>query len=127
MKRCVHAFGREQLCRRLLRADERRAEALSFMIGGRVGGDRLARERSETKRQRAEFMQTIFEMGPPMRSNGWFILVVLFVARFCLGHQFQSVGSVAPFLISEFGLDYRQIGTLVGPFMLPGFVLALPG
>jgi len=62
-----------------------------------------------------------------MRSNRWFILVVLFVARFCLGYQFQSVGSVAPFLISEFGLDYRQIGTLVGLFMLPGLVLALPG
>jgi predicted MFS family arabinose efflux permease len=62
-----------------------------------------------------------------MRSNRWFILVVLFIARFCLGYQFQSVGSVAPFLISEFGLDYRQIGTLVGLFMLPGLVLALPG
>ena len=62
-----------------------------------------------------------------MRSNRWFILVVLFVARFCLGYQFQSAGSVAPILISEFGLDYRQIGTLVGLFMLPGLVLALPG
>jgi hypothetical protein len=34
---------------------------------------------------------------------------------------------VPPFLISEFGLDYRQIGTLVGLFMLPGLALALPG
>ena len=62
-----------------------------------------------------------------LRSNPWFILVVLFVARFCLGYQFQSAGSVAPILISEFALDYRQIGTLVGLFMLPGLVLALPG
>ena len=62
-----------------------------------------------------------------MLSNRWFILVVLFVARFCLGYQFQSAGSVAPFLISEFALDYRQIGTLVGLFMLPGLVLAVPG
>jgi predicted MFS family arabinose efflux permease len=62
-----------------------------------------------------------------MRNSRWFILAVLFVARFCLGFQFQSAGSVAPFLISEFALDYRQIGTLIGLFMLPGLVLALPG
>jgi predicted MFS family arabinose efflux permease len=62
-----------------------------------------------------------------MRNSRWFILAVLFVARFCLGYQFQSAGSVAPFLITEFALDYRQIGTLVGLFMLPGLVLALPG
>jgi len=61
-----------------------------------------------------------------LRSNRWFILAVLFVTRFCLGYQFQSAGSVAPFLISEFALDYRQIGTLVGLFMLPGLVFA-PG
>src|SRR5262249_16036979 len=76
----------------------------------------------------ANLLQTdIRDRGPPMRNNRWFILVVLFVARFCLGYQFQSAGSVAPFLISEFALDYRQIGTLVGLFMLPGLVLALPG
>src|SRR5215510_7898319 len=62
-----------------------------------------------------------------MRSNRWFILAVLFITRFCLGYQFQSAGSVAPFLISEFALDYHQIGTLVGLFMLPGLVFALPG
>jgi predicted MFS family arabinose efflux permease len=61
-----------------------------------------------------------------MLSNRWFILAVLFVTRFCLGYQFQSAGSVAPFLISEFALDYRQVGTLVGLFMLPGLVFALP-
>jgi predicted MFS family arabinose efflux permease len=65
--------------------------------------------------------------GASMWSNRWFILAILFVTRFCLGYQFQSAGSVAPFLISEFALDYRQIGTLVGLFMLPGLILALPG
>lgn len=57
----------------------------------------------------------------------WIVLSVLFVARFCLGFQFQSAGSVGPFLTTEWGLDYTQIGTLVGLFMLPGLVLALPG
>src|SRR5262245_49385438 len=62
-----------------------------------------------------------------MFTNRWFILAVLFVTRFCLGYQFQSAGSVAPFLVSQFALDYQQVGTLVGLFMLPGLVLALPG
>jgi predicted MFS family arabinose efflux permease len=58
--------------------------------------------------------------------NRWFILGALFVARFCLGYQFQSAGSIAPFVISDFDLDYSQIGTLVGLYMLPGLVVALP-
>ena len=62
-----------------------------------------------------------------MRNNRWFILAVLFVTRFCLGYQFQSAGSVAPFLMAEFAIDYGQVGTLVGLFMLPGLVFALPG
>ena len=62
-----------------------------------------------------------------MRNNRWFILAVLFVTRFCLGYQFQSAGSVAPFLMAEFSIDYGQVGTLVGLFMLPGLVFALPG
>ena len=49
------------------------------------------------------------------------------MARFCLGFQFQSAGSIAPFLITDFTLDYGQIGTLVGLYMLPGLVFALPG
>ena len=62
-----------------------------------------------------------------MRNNRWRILAVLFVTRFCLGYQFQSAGSVAPFLMAEFAIDYGQVGTLVGLFMLPGLVFALPG
>ena len=61
-----------------------------------------------------------------MLRNRWFILAVLFLVRFCLGYQFQSAGSVAPFLVSDFKLDYREIGTLVGLFMLPGLILAIP-
>jgi MFS family permease len=61
-----------------------------------------------------------------MVTNRWLILGILCVARFGLGFQFQSVGSVAPFLIEDFGIDYSQIGTLVGLFMLPGIVLAVP-
>jgi MFS family permease len=61
-----------------------------------------------------------------MLESRWFILAVLFAARFALGYQFQSAGSVAPFLIRDFGIGYTQIGLLVGGFILPGIALSLP-
>ena len=57
----------------------------------------------------------------------WLALVVLTVARASLGFQFQSVGSVAPLLIRDLGLSYADVGFLVGLYMLPGLILALPG
>ncbi len=56
----------------------------------------------------------------------WRILALLFLARIGLGFQFQTVGSVGDGLIFAFGLDYATIGLLVGVFMAPGLVLALP-
>ena len=58
--------------------------------------------------------------------NRWLILGVLFVARFTLGFQFQSAGSVTPFIVEDFAVDYTGIGTLVGLFMIPGLFLAVP-
>ena len=40
--------------------------------------------------------------------------------------QFQSAGSAAPFLVRDFGIDYAQVGLLVGVFILPGIVISLP-
>jgi len=59
-------------------------------------------------------------------SNRWAILAALFLVRTCLGFQMQSVASVSPFLVEEWGVPYAAIGTLIGAFMLPGFVIALP-
>lgn len=56
----------------------------------------------------------------------WRILAILFVTRIGLGFQFQTLGSVSNDLISAFGLDYADTGTLVGLFMLPGLFLAIP-
>jgi len=61
-----------------------------------------------------------------MRESRWFILTVLFAARFALGYHFQSAGSVAPFLVRDFGIDYAQVGILVGAFILPGIAVSLP-
>ena len=57
----------------------------------------------------------------------WAFLILLLVGRIAMGFQLQAVGSVTPFLVEEFQVDYAQIGTLVGLFLMPGIVLALPG
>ncbi len=44
-----------------------------------------------------------------------------------MGFQFQSVASVSPFLIDELAIDYTMLGTLIGLYILPGVVFALPG
>lgn len=59
--------------------------------------------------------------------NRWTMLAVLFLARTAMSYQFQSVGSLSPFLVSDLGMDYAALGTLIGLYKLPGLVLALPG
>jgi predicted MFS family arabinose efflux permease len=66
------------------------------------------------------------EQDPPAGGR-WLMLGVLFIARTVMAWQFQTVGSSAPFLADAFGLDYAQIGTLIGLYMLPGIFIALPG
>ncbi|HEV2958058.1 MAG TPA: MFS transporter [Xanthobacteraceae bacterium] len=61
-----------------------------------------------------------------MLESRWLILAVLFIARFALGYQFQSAGSVAPFLIRDLDIDYAQVGLLIGAFMLPGVAISVP-
>lgn len=56
----------------------------------------------------------------------WSMLALLFACRTGLGFQFQTLGSVSDSLVAGFGFSYAQIGTLIGLFMLPGLVLALP-
>ncbi|WP_424630901.1 CynX/NimT family MFS transporter [Bradyrhizobium sp. SYSU BS000235] len=66
------------------------------------------------------------ERPAPFLSQRWQILLVLYLARSSMAFQFQSVGSVGPFLIDGFGIDFTWLGTLIGLYMLPGAVVALP-
>jgi predicted MFS family arabinose efflux permease len=59
--------------------------------------------------------------------NRWIILAVLFLARTAMGFQYQSVGSISSFLIEDLGIDFAQLGILIGLFQLPGVLLSLPG
>lgn len=56
----------------------------------------------------------------------WRVIAVLFVVRIGLGLHFQTLGSVSGDLVETYGLDYADIGVLVGLFMAPGLFLAVP-
>jgi predicted MFS family arabinose efflux permease len=56
----------------------------------------------------------------------WRILALLFLARCVMGIQFGSVGALGPLLRNE-GIDYGQIGILIGAYLAPGVLVALPG
>jgi len=43
-----------------------------------------------------------------------------------MGFQFQSIGSLSSFLIVDLGIDYAQLGLLIGCYLLPGIVIAYP-
>lgn len=61
-----------------------------------------------------------------MAERRWTILAVLFAARAAIGFQFQSVGSAAQMLMEHLGMDYSEIGMLLGAYLLPGVVVAFP-
>ncbi|MFI5400338.1 MAG: CynX/NimT family MFS transporter [SAR324 cluster bacterium] len=66
-------------------------------------------------------------MAIPALTNRWVVLALLFFARLVMALQFQSVPPLAPFLAHDLGLTFGQIGTLIGVYMFPGVLLALPG
>lgn len=61
-----------------------------------------------------------------MSMNRWFILAVLVTARSTMGFQFQTAASISPLLMEALAIDYAELGALIGFYMLPGIVLALP-
>ena len=62
-----------------------------------------------------------------MIENRWLILFVLFLARTAMALQFQTVASTGPFLIDALAIDFASLGLLIGLYMLPEIVIALPG
>jgi cyanate permease len=60
-------------------------------------------------------------------TNRWAVLALIFLIGVALPMQFQSVPALAPFLVSQVGLSYTDIGVLTGLFMFPGIFLAAPG
>jgi len=60
-------------------------------------------------------------------ANRWTILAVLFLARFSMAFQFQSVGTLAPLIADEFAASLADIGLLIGLYFAPGILIAIPG
>ncbi len=57
----------------------------------------------------------------------WLILALLFGVRTMIGIQYQSVASTSAYLLKDFGINYTQLGTLIGLYQAPGILLAFPG
>ncbi len=63
----------------------------------------------------------------PKIHNRWLVLIGAILGRLAFGFEFQSLAMVAPGISRDLAVDPTGIGVLVGLFMLPGVVLALPG
>jgi predicted MFS family arabinose efflux permease len=57
----------------------------------------------------------------------WHILAVLTLARATMGFQFQGVAALASSLTNEVVISYTALGTLMGIYLLPGALIAIPG
>lgn len=59
--------------------------------------------------------------------NRWIILAALFLARTSMAYQFQSVAALSPLIVDRYGVSLADIGLLIGLYMAPGVVIAIPG
>jgi len=57
----------------------------------------------------------------------WNVLILLFVVRLSMAFQFQSVASMSPALMKEYGVGLGDIGFLISLYLAPGLAFALPG
>ena len=57
----------------------------------------------------------------------WKVLALLFAVRTAMALQFQSVAALAPMLRHDLDVGIADIGLLIGLYLSPGLVLALPG
>jgi MFS family permease len=56
----------------------------------------------------------------------WRVLALLFAVRTMMAFQFQSVGALGPLVRADFGVGLADLGLLIGLYLSPGIVLALP-
>ena len=60
-------------------------------------------------------------------ANRWLILWVLFFARTMMAFQYQSVAALSPFIADSYAASLTDIGLLIGLYLGPGVVVAIPG
>lgn len=59
--------------------------------------------------------------------NRWLILFVLFFARVNMAFQYQSVAALSPFITDKYSASLADIGLLIGMYLGPGVIVAIPG
>jgi MFS family permease len=57
----------------------------------------------------------------------WNVLILLFIVRLSMAFQFQSVASMSPALMKQYGVGLGDIGFLISLYLAPGLAFALPG
>lgn len=57
----------------------------------------------------------------------WTVLIGLIAARVALGFHMQVLAVVGPGFAAEYSISNAELGMLIGIFLAPGVVLALPG
>lgn len=60
-------------------------------------------------------------------TNRWQALALLFTVRVAMAFQFQAVAALSPLVMDAFSVDLADLGLLIGLYLSPGIVLAIPG
>lgn len=60
-------------------------------------------------------------------TNRWTVLLLLFAVRVSMAFQFQSSAALSPFSMDRFGVGLADIGLVIGLYLSPGILIALPG
>lgn len=58
--------------------------------------------------------------------NRWAVLALLFSIRTAMALQFQTVAALSPLMMTTYGVGLADIGWLVGIYLSPGILIALP-
>ena len=66
-------------------------------------------------------------LGAVLMINRWTILFVLFFARTVMAFQYQSVAALSPFIADSLAISIADIGILIGLYLGPGVLVAIPG
>lgn len=56
----------------------------------------------------------------------WLILFILFFARMTMSFQFEAVAALSPLIVKTYGVNIADIGLLIGLYLVPGVVVAIP-
>jgi MFS family permease len=63
---------------------------------------------------------------PRPNAAAWATVAVISLARIGFGYQAQTVASLGPELRAAFDIEFAVLGTLMGLYLLPGIVVAIP-